>query len=69
MPFKCYKCGSEVRKYITRSIFKEYIIKKNKKKGKCTWKSSCIESITYKCIKCQEEWHDLQDASDGWEEK
>lgn len=32
MPFKCYKCGSEVRKYITRSIFKEYIIKKMRKK-------------------------------------
>lgn len=28
MPFRCNKCGSEVRKYITKSTCKEYIIKK-----------------------------------------
>ncbi|WP_300344660.1 hypothetical protein [Fusobacterium sp.] len=67
--FKCSKCGSEVRKYITISVCKEHIIKKNRKNGKCTGKTSYIENITYQCIKCQEEWHDLKDASSGWEEK
>lgn len=36
------------------------------KKGKCTWKTSHVENITYMCVKCQEEWHKLKDISNGW---
>lgn len=69
MAYICKRCGSEVEKYISYTITKVYSIKKNKKNGKCVYKYVEKENPIYKCIRCQDEWHNLDDVTSGWKDK